>query len=59
MHRLDVMQRLWPEEGGEEDVKYNPSSPRFTHYRVEDNAIHPQLVFLAFFFVLFGFVVFA
>jgi hypothetical protein len=28
-------------EGGEDDVKYNPSSPRFTHYRVEDNAIHP------------------
>ena len=54
-----MTQRLWAEEGGEEDGKYNPSSPRFTHYRVENNAIHPQLVFLAFFFVLFGFVVFA
>jgi hypothetical protein len=52
-----MTQRLWAEEGGND--KYNPSSPRFTHYRVEDNAIHPQLVFLAFFFVLFGFVVFA
>jgi hypothetical protein len=36
-----MTQRLWRKEGGEEDGKYNPSSPRFTHYRVEDNAIHP------------------
>jgi hypothetical protein len=28
-------------EGGEDDVKHNPPSPRFIHYRVEDNAIHP------------------
>jgi hypothetical protein len=54
-----MTQRLWAEEGGEEDGKYNPSSPRFTHNRVENNALQPQLVFLAFFFVLFGFVVFA
>jgi hypothetical protein len=40
---------------------YNPPSPRFTHHRVEHNAIHPirDLVFRALFFVLFGFVMLA
>ena len=30
-------------EGGEDDVKENPSSPRFHPNRVEDNVIHPML----------------
>ena len=35
-------------EGGEDDVKDNPSSPRFHPNRVEDNAIHPISIFLPF-----------
>ena len=41
MHQAGRDAASLPEEGGEEDGKYNPSSPRFTHYRVENNAIHP------------------
>jgi hypothetical protein len=40
----------------------NLSSPRFIHYRVEHNAIHPILVLSALFslfLVLFGFAVLA
>jgi hypothetical protein len=39
--KLDITGVFGAKEGGEEDGKYNPSSPRFTHYRVENNAIHP------------------
>ncbi len=42
--KLDIIASA-VKEGGEDDLKYNQSSPRFTHYRVETTRSTQSLVF--------------